>query len=501
MRWSELRGAVAEAVPMEAVPGGGRGEVADAEVTAVTLDSREVRPGGVFVAAAGTHRDGHAFVREALARGAAALALERPVPEAAGRLAILVPDGRRAAGCLASRLHGDPTARLAVTGITGTNGKTTTAFFLREMLAAAGEPAALLGTIVYDTGRRTVPAPLTTPDPAGLQALLAEALGAGRRHAVMEVSSHSLVQGRVEGTRFRVALLTNVTRDHLDFHGTPEAYRAAKGLLFSGLGHGGTAVLNADDPASAAYARETRARTLLYGTGTRCDLRIARIGGGPAGTAVRLETPHGPIEAESRLLGRVNGWNAAAAAAAAVALGLPARAIAEGIARLPGVPGRLERAGAARGVEVLVDFAHTPAALSGALGSVREVARGRVLVVFGCGGDRDRGKRPEMAAIAERLADRVYATSDNPRSEDPEAILDEVCAGFSREALATRVAREPDRAAAIRRAVAEARPGDVVLVAGKGHETEQIVGSARLPFDDREEARAALAGRVRWSGR
>ncbi len=496
MRWSELRAAVAGAVPL-----GDRSGGADADVTAVTLDSREVRPGGVFVAAAGTNRDGHAFVREALERGAAALALERPVPEAADRPAILVPDGRRAAGLLASRLHGDPTARLAVTGITGTNGKTTTAFFLREMLEAAGEPAALLGTIVYDTGRHARPAPLTTPDPAGLQALFAEALEAGRRHAVMEVSSHALAQGRVEGTRFRVGLLTNVTRDHLDFHGTPEAYRAAKGLLFSGLAAGATAVLNADDPASAAYARETRGRTLLYGAGPRCDVRLARIAAVRTGTAVRLETPLGPIEAETRMLGRVNGWNAAAAAAAGVALGLSARAIADGVARLAGVPGRLERAGVARGVEALVDFAHTPAALAGALASVREVARGRVLVVFGCGGDRDRGKRPEMGATAERLADRVYATSDNPRSEDPEAILDEVCAGFSREALGSRVVREPDRAAAIRRAVADARPGDVVLVAGKGHETEQIVGSARLPFDDREEARAALAGRVPRSGR
>jgi len=465
----------------------------DVEITSIVLDSRRVTPGALFVAVQGDAADGHAHIADARARGAVAVAIERPTDLAAGLPTVRIRDGRRVAGWLAARLHGEPSHTLRLVGITGTNGKTTTSGMLRAICDTAGLPAGLSGTICTDTGVARVDAALTTPDAATLQALFAEMRDAGRRVAAMEVSSHALEQGRTAGTRFAVGVLTNVTRDHLDYHRTPARYRAAKGLLFSGLESGAHAVLNDTDPATIAYAAGTRARVWRYGAAPHCDIRLTRVAPGADGVGLSLDTPAGSVDTILRLRGRVNAWNAAAATGAALALGIAPDAIAAGLAALPGVPGRLEFAGRADGVTVLVDYAHTPDALDAALTSARELAGNATLrCVFGCGGDRDRGKRAPMAAAVARHADVAYLTSDNPRTEDPEQILDDAAAGFAADAP---VWREIDRATAIHRAVAEARPGDWIIVAGKGHETYQIVGTERRAFDDRAVARAALAAR------
>ncbi|MHC5022079.1 MAG: UDP-N-acetylmuramoyl-L-alanyl-D-glutamate--2,6-diaminopimelate ligase [Planctomycetota bacterium] len=453
----------------------------DPDISDVVLDSRQVTPGSLFVAVRGTAVDGHDHIDGAYARGAAAVAVERPVRATAARPHLLVRDGRRAAGRLAAALLGHPTRDLDLIGITGTNGKTTTSYLLRAILAAHGADAGLVGTIEVDTGVRRSTAALTTPDAATLQQLFDEVRHAGHTAAVMEVSSHALVQGRTDAADFNVGVLTNVRRDHLDYHKSIAAYRAAKGLLFNRLRRGAHAVLNADDPATPAYAASTAAQVWRYGTQRGSDVAITQVRAAGIGTALTLATPFGTLETMLQMVGRVNAWNAAAAATAAMALDIPIDTIARGLALMPGVPGRLEYAGRRRGVTVLVDYAHTPDALEAALRSVRELAnaapraldaphapRGAVRCVFGCGGDRDRGKRPPMAEVVGRLADVAYLTSDNPRTEDPERILDDAAAGF---APGTAFVRTADRAAAIARAITEARPGDWVLIAGKGHET------------------------------
>jgi len=472
----------------EAVPGARTPRGALPRITALAADSRRVLPGTLFLAIPGVKEDGARYAADAARRGASAVVAERPLTLPVP--VVVVPDIRAAAAGLAAAFHGHPARALQTAGVTGTKGKTTTAFLLHAVLARAGLRPGLLGTVEYRVGERRLPAPNTTPGPLELHALLAAMRDEGCRHAVMEVSSHALVQQRVRGIAFRVGILTNLDRDHLDYHGTWEAYREAKGLLFSSLGEDAVACVNDDDGSADWFASRTRARVLRYGFGPKAQIGCEDLELGPEGSTftLRLEGRRFPVR--TLLLGRHNIENLLSAAAGALGLGLPADALAPGLASLSGVPGRLERVDdGTRGFRVVVDYAHTADSLRRVLGFLRPVTPGRLLVLGGCGGDRDPTKRPLMAAAMAELADEAVFTSDNPRTEDPLAILREMTAGVPPEAPVTVV---PDRREAIRRVVSRARPGDTVLLAGKGHETCQVLGDRTVPFDDREEARRAL---------
>jgi UDP-N-acetylmuramoyl-L-alanyl-D-glutamate--2,6-diaminopimelate ligase len=493
-------------------------------ITDVRDDSRLVGPGDLFVAIPGTAADGGKFVTDAAARGAVALVVQRPTtrtttPDFPG-VVVTVPNARHALGIIAANRFGAAEA-LTLLAVTGTNGKTTTAYLVEEMLRASGRAPGLFGTITYRAaglagGGRV--APLTTPGALMLHALLADMRAVGTTDVVLEATSHALAQGRLDGCRFRVAALTNLTQDHLDYHQTMGEYENAKAILFERLidpTHG-VAVTFADDDAGRRMRTRAKATATLTvarapGAAARgADVVVAEHVFDPNGTRATIETPIGKLEITTPLVGGYNLDNLALAVGMAVARGLEADAIVAGAARLPGVPGRLERVANARGVLCLVDYAHTPDALSRAIAAVRPLVApsatvpGRLIVVFGCGGDRDRGKRPLMGAIAVRAADLAVVTSDNPRTEEPASIVAMIVDGIrsaggselSASALAD-AARgyhvEVDRRAAIRFAAAAARSGDVLLIAGKGHEDYQIVGTERLPFDDREEAARALA--------
>ena len=484
---------------------GALGETAgDPEVARVTGDSREVVPGAVFFALAGAERDGHDFVPEAIRRGAIAVVAERAVPCAPAAL-LLAPSSRRAMAIAAANFHGSPGTALLLAGVTGTNGKTTVAWLVEACARAAGLPCGMLGTVTHRWPGTEREAGHTTPESTTIQALLAEMRAAGARAAVLEVSSHALAQERIAGMRFRVAGFTNLTRDHLDYHGDMERYFAAKRRLFlEHLAPDGVAVVNVRDPYGARLADQLGPGRTLWRYGGRTDdaLRAEEVVAGLSGIAATLHTPAGTLSIRSPLVGAHNLENLLCAAGMALALGLPLDAVARGLSESRGAPGRLERF-AARGVSVFVDYAHTDDALSRALEALRALGPRRLVCVFACGGDRDRGKRPLMGEAAGRGADLVIVTSDNPRSEDPVAILSHILpklerAGLRRltaEALcldARGYAVEPDRRSAIALAVAAAREGDAVLVAGKGHEAQQIVGRERIPFSDRDEARRAL---------
>jgi UDP-N-acetylmuramoyl-L-alanyl-D-glutamate--2,6-diaminopimelate ligase len=472
------------------------------EITGLSADSRSVAPGHLFAALAGTKADGAAYAREAESRGAAAILTEKPEPLT--RLPQLVVRQARTAVARAARfLNGWPDRRLRLGAVTGTNGKTTTAFLVRHLLRACGVPCGMLGTIEYDLGARTLPAPLTTPDAVELQACLREMVEARRRACIMEVSSHSLCLGRVEGLEFAAAGFSNLTQDHLDYHRTMEAYREAKAALFRGLTSRAVAVLNLDDPAGEYYAGLTRARVLGYSLRNHpgAELRARVLSLDLQGTTFELESPWGRREVRWRLCGRHNVENALLAAGVAVAMGIESGEgcrsrfdqLLAALTRFAGVPGRLEAVSDGLApFRVLVDYAHTDDALRNVLQAMRALNPSRIIVVFGCGGDRDRGKRPKMAKAVEELADLGIITSDNPRTEEPEQIFDDIRAGVSKP---EKFLEEHDRAAAIDRAVREAQAGDVVLIAGKGHEDYQIVGREKRRFDDREEACAALARR------
>jgi UDP-N-acetylmuramoyl-L-alanyl-D-glutamate--2,6-diaminopimelate ligase len=479
---------------LRSLPGEAPGAVADRDVTGLADDSRRVRPGDCFVAVPGEREDGARYIPEAVARGAVAVVAARIPDPAPGVPCVRVRDVRAAAARLAGAFFGHPSERMDVAGITGTKGKTTTAFFLRSILEAAGRPCGLIGTVRYVVGTRTLPAPNTTPGPVVLQGLLAEMAASGSRAAAVEVSSHALVQRRVEGVRFRVGIFTNLAQDHLDYHGTLEAYRDAKGLLFASLEPGATAVLHVDDPASAHYRSLTRVPVVGFGLGPGADVGAEIHAVDFRGTRLTLRAGAERVPVATRLLGRHNVCNLLAAAAAARAMGVDLDAIRRGVEALDAVPGRLEPVDAGQDFAVMVDYAHTEASLRNVLECLRPLARARLVCVFGCGGDRDHGKRPAMGRVAEALADAVILTSDNPRSEDPEAILAEIRAGM-REPGRARVM--VDRRAAIREAVDGASAGDIVLIAGKGHETVQVFRDVTLPFDDRLEAREALRERLR----
>lgn len=455
----------------------------------VTRDSRAVGPDSLFVAIRGGTFDGHDAVA---ATRAPVVIVERPVAAPEGVTVVQVRDARRALAWACAAVNGFPSRALRVVGVTGTKGKTTTTMLIDGALAHAGRVAGRIGTIGAAVGGAPIASELTTPDAPELQALLATMRDRGATDVAMEVSSIGLVQQRVAGIGFHFALFTNLGRDHLDFHGTMDAYAAAKATLFSDLlrpaGGAPRAALNADDPAHLKMCAPTDSWT--YGFAEAASLRIVGFGADAAGMRFSLRGAV-DLDVSSPLVGRHNAYNLAAAAAACLACGLTPEQVSAGLAAVPGVPGRLEAVPNDRGVLVLVDYAHTPESLEAALQAVRDVTRGRVLCVFGCGGDRDPGKRPVMGAVAERAADVVVVTSDNPRTELPQVILDAIVAGMS----GTPAHVDVDRLAAIRWAVAQAQPGDTLLIAGKGHETYQEIAGRKTPFDDRIVARDALEGR------
>ena len=467
----------------------------DREIAGITSDSRTVAPGQIFVALRGEKDDGWAHATEAAARGAAAVVSDRPAPEQFPVPWVRVRDPRRLLGHLAARLAGNPSEKLVLAGVTGTNGKTTTAMLLEGVLARRHGRAGFLGTVAYRTGRRETPARHTTPEAPLLQELLAEMVAAGTPAAAMEVSSHALALDRVAGTRFDVAVFTNLTRDHLDFHGDLDAYFDAKKKLFALRKPGAAAVVNASDPWGRRLAGEVSPPVLTFSTGTAAaDVRAENVACDLAGTSLDVVHAGGRFRVSSPLLGRFNADNLLAAAAAGLALRLPEREIATGLASVARVPGRLEPVAAGQPFTILVDYAHTEDALERLLRAVRDLTDRRIVLVFGCGGDRDRGKRAPMGRIAGSLADVAIATSDNPRSEDPAAILDEVEQGLIASG-AKNYRKLPDRREAIRAAIEQADAATVVVIAGKGHETVQVVGDRSLPFDDREVAAAFAAKR------
>ncbi|GMU36828.1 MAG: UDP-N-acetylmuramoyl-L-alanyl-D-glutamate--2,6-diaminopimelate ligase [Phycisphaerae bacterium] len=455
-------------------------------ITGVTDDSREVTGGACFVAVRGTAVDGHRYVQDALRAGAAAVVVEDAGVVEKGAVVIRVKDTRVALARLAAAFYGVDShgaAGFPLIGVTGTNGKTTTAYLLRSILAAVGHRPAMLGTIEYDLVGRKVTAPLTTPGAVELCAALGEARRAGATAAAMEVSSHALDQRRCDGLRFDVGVFTNLSGDHLDYHKTMEAYFAAKRRLFEMLEREATAVICADDARVDELSRATRARVRTFGL-SEADVtaRITRLDG--AFSEFVIDGLAGPVRVRSRLIGSHNVLNILGAATAAEAVGATPEAIERGVAAVGGVPGRLQRVEPDDcAFRVYVDYAHTDAALENVLCVLRPVTTGRIITVFGCGGDRDRTKRPRMARSAAAGSHVVVVTSDNPRTEDPLAIIEEIVSGFDAEGR-RKAHIEPDRRAAIGWALSQARPGDTVLIAGKGHEDYQIVGKVRHQFDD-----------------
>jgi UDP-N-acetylmuramoyl-L-alanyl-D-glutamate--2,6-diaminopimelate ligase len=465
----------------------------------VQYDSRRVTQGDLFVAIRGTATDGHRFIQDALGQGAAAVVLEdeHAAPDPLflhhGAIKIVVADARTALARLSANFFGHPARRLRLIGVTGTNGKTTTTHLIKSVLEATGEKVGLIGTIRYLAGEEEIAATHTTPESLDLNRLLAHMVEVGCTAAVMEVSSHALALRRVDGLRFRAGVFTNLTQDHLDFHRTMEEYFSAKKTLFAMLPPDAAAVTNADAPDGERIVAGTAARVLTYGTGARGDIRAQDVRSEMGGTSLMVSWPGGRQAVRSTLTGDFNVQNILAAYATGVALNVAPGSIAEGIERLRAVPGRFEQHVAPAGWMAVIDYAHTPDALENCLRTLRTLldgrGGGRIITVFGCGGDRDRGKRPLMGAIASRLSDLTVITSDNPRHEDPDAIIAEIRRGV----VPGRPVRvDPDRRAAIAAALAEARTGDAVLVAGKGHETYQVVGDTRIHFDDREEVEGFL---------
>jgi len=531
---------------------------------AVRIDSRQVRAGDVFVAIQGASCDGRQFIGQAIANGARYIVCEddRAAPQfshssgeepasardaeglvrsmggtpmsSTGILPVKIPDrhgrdahathGRdaratktpdgiaanetifvpadnpaKAAGLLAQAAKGNPSKQLTCLAVTGTNGKTTVTFLVRACLESAGHKCGLMGTIVYDTGSGATTSSLTTPDCLTLAQTQRQMVDAGADHMVIEASSHALSQDRLAGVSFRAAAFTNLTGDHLDYHVTAENYLAAKTRLFTGLAPDATAVLNKQAPQSRQIARETKARVCWYAVDEPADLNARIESMTVEGTEFTLAYQGQTARVRTPLLGRHNIENHLAAAGLCLAAGMDLEAVAVGLASLKGVPGRLENVGG-NGLAVLVDYAHTDDAMQNVLTTLRPLCRGRLTVLFGCGGDRDRTKRPRMARVAEQLADAIFVTSDNPRTEEPDAIISEIIAGFE-EPRSERITVEPDRRKAIELAIENARPDDIVLLAGKGHETYQIIGTKKFDFSDKDIARQFLKERARSEAR
>jgi len=491
-----------------------RGRIAQAgrehtRVTGIAHDSRAVSEGTVFVAIRGQRADGATFAEEAERRGAAAIVAETPPPPGARAPWLRTSDARLALAELSAILYGHPSHEMTVVGVTGTNGKTTTTYLLAAVFDAAGLPCGRTGTVTVRVGPRPSDerdASHTTPEASEVQRLLREMASNGCRACAMEVSSHALVLHRVAQVRFAAAIFTNLTRDHLDFHVDMQQYFAAKRRLFEMLPAGAPAVVNVDDPRGVELAGSLPG-VLTYAIDRPADVRATTIQSSLEGLAFEVQTPRGTLAIRSPLVGRPNVYNILGVVAAAVGLDLPDRAIEQGIAALERVPGRFQLvSGTTDNVRVVIDYAHTDDALKNLLETARPLANGRLVTVFGCGGDRDRTKRPLMGAVAARLSDLVVLTSDNPRSEDPARIMDEIARGIvppvapgAPKRAATPLVVNADRRLAIEQAIRTAQPGDLVIIAGKGHEKYQVIGDRTLAFDDVEVARAALVERRRAS--
>jgi len=476
---------------------------AEVEIGGIKIDSRKVVPGDLFICLPGHTVDGHDYAAQAAERGAVALVVQRSLPVALPQL--IVKDSRLAMAILGSHYYGYPSERLRMIGITGTNGKTTTTYLIERLLADAGRPAGVIGTIEMRYAGRSFPMSGTTPESLDLQQALADMASTDTTYCVMEVSSHALEQGRVKGIRYRSAVFTNLTQDHLDYHQTMDNYAAAKSLLFSRLGNAYTpemsersySIINADDPYGAQLAKSSAAEVITYGIEAEADVRASNIAISARGTSFRLETFRGELDVQLRLVGKFNVANALAAVATGLAEGLELTQIRDSLEQIAGVPGRVEAVDAGQDYAVIVDYAHTPDGLDNVLKAVKEIAAGRVICVFGCGGDRDRTKRPIMGRIAASHADYMLVTSDNPRSEDPERILQDIEAGLLADGVpSSRYALEVDRREAIKKAVEMASSDDVVLIAGKGHETYQIIGSKTFDFDDRQIAEQLIRSQM-----
>lgn len=471
----------------------------ETQVTGLCYDSREVQLGDLFVAIPGAIVDGHTFIDSAVAKGASVVVVQDDTARPdmffvhAGVVKVVVPDTRKALARMAANYYGHPSRRLRLIGVTGTNGKTTTTHLIKSILEAGGETVGLIGTIEYRIGGEVIPATHTTPESLELNELLARMVERGCTAAVMEVSSHSLALSRVDGLEFRVGVFTNLTQDHLDFHGTMEAYYRAKKLLFDGLPADASAVTNADDTRGKEIVRDTSARTLSYGILNPADLHAQDVELSIAGTRFVIAHDGMRTVVESQLTGRFNISNLLAAYSAGVALEVPEEQIVRGIGSLTAVRGRFEQIVSPAGWTAIVDYAHTPDALENCLRTIHDVMAGRgpgkIITVFGCGGNRDVGKRPVMGRIASELSTIVVVTSDNPRREDPKTIVDQIIAGVCPGA---EVHTEIRRREAIRLGLAMAGRGDVVLIAGKGHETYQVIGDTKSHFDDREEVEAFI---------
>ncbi|MFB3924447.1 MAG: UDP-N-acetylmuramoyl-L-alanyl-D-glutamate--2,6-diaminopimelate ligase [Syntrophales bacterium] len=482
------------------------------EVSSIHYDSRKCREGSLFVAVRGLKRDGHDYIREALARGAKYVVGEKAVPSAPGVTVIRVGNSRRTLGLLGRNFYRDPSACLSIIGVTGTNGKTTVTFLLESILKAAGSCVGVIGTINYRYGGKTIPAPNTTPESLDLQRVLREMADDGVNHVIMEVSSHALDLGRVDDCRFAVGIFTNLSQDHLDYHGTMENYFSAKKRFFRMLEKDGNGrlrpgvILNVDDPWGRRLYGEIAVDALTYGLEQGADVSADQIRLSADGITARLLLPGGQFAIRSSLIGKFNLYNVMAAAAACSFLHVPDRFIQVGIENMKTIPGRMEKVNLEGQPVVFVDYAHTEDALKRVLQNISEFKKGRIITVFGCGGDRDRGKRPLMGKTSAQYSDLTIVTSDNPRTEDPLAIIAEIERGINSGAYKKYAAEElggfgqkgyaviVDRKSAIEKAISIAAPSDIVLIAGKGHESYQIVGGRTLPFDDRAVSREVLEG-------
>jgi len=485
------------------------------EIEGIAYHSKQVQKGFLFAAVRGIEVDGHQFVEEAIERGAEAIVLEKE-RQISDRTMIFVPNSRQALGKISSNFYGDPSSRIRLIGITGTNGKTTTTYLLESILKKAGHKVGVIGTINYRFEGKTMPAPNTTPESLDLQRILGEMLREGASHVIMEVSSHGLDLDRIYGCQFDGAVFTNLTSEHLDYHKTLEQYFDSKKKLFSdylvkSLKEGRFAVTNDDDPRGGKIVEGIKLPVIRYGLSSSSDITADQVVSSFEGLSCRIKTPRGDIFVHSKLIGNFNLYNILAAMAVGIAMGLPLETLKQGVEGLEGVSGRFEKVENRRGVHVIVDYAHTHDALERVLLGLRDIlesgarSNGKMITVFGCGGDRDRTKRPLMGEVAGRYSDLAILTSDNPRTEDPLAILGEVEKGFQSlhlrrwdfdEIKSWRSGKGylkiPDRREAIRTAIRLAQPSDTVLIAGKGHEDYQIIGKKKFPFDDHIEAKKAL---------
>ncbi|WP_407942212.1 UDP-N-acetylmuramoyl-L-alanyl-D-glutamate--2,6-diaminopimelate ligase [Microaerobacter geothermalis] len=467
------------------------------EITGLAVDSRKVKEGDLFICIPGFKTDGHQFAHQAVSLGAKALMVERildvPVTQ------IIVPDVRRAMAIVADTFFGQPTHHLDLIGVTGTNGKTTVTYLLEAIFREYGKKTGLIGTIHMKIGDETEEVKNTTPDVFELQHSFRRMVDAGVEYAMMEVSSHALEMGRVRGCRYKTAIFTNLTQDHLDYHGTMEQYKQAKGLLFSQLGNTyhwdspSFAILNQDDEASLCYAKMTSAQVVSYGIKNKADVMATDLKISSTGTSFTVKTPAGEIPLKIKLIGMFSIYNSLAAISAAVVENVPLPVIQSALEKVPGVNGRFEKVDEGQDFTVIVDYAHTPDSLENVLKTIRDFATGKVYCVVGCGGDRDKTKRPIMASIAAKYSNVAVITSDNPRSEEPQAIIDDMVQGLKeRNIPRNKYVTMVDRKQAIQYAINEAQKDDVILIAGKGHETYQIIKGEVLPFDDRLVAKEAI---------